>query len=513
MQCLGGKFMSSRHRRTWSWWKKPERIRARVRGFYSLLLTLIILGLQTGLHKRVLQLGRRTPSAEMAIIALGRWRGPALALLLALAIVLVVLPIGALVLQSHSLETYGVALARAGESVLRSVAFAAIAATLLTVFGFFWGYLAERRTLSIWWVNEWLALLLLALPGSVIGIGLIGLWNYPATNFIYADSCHPHSRLSREYAVLPMRTVSASIAAVPPSLEEAAWLSGAGWFATLRRIVAPLAGRGLLAAWLISYVFCIRDVAISIVVYPPGYDTLPVRILTLMANGAPSSHCGALHHSRGDHDSADRHRRPVDQVRREPPVSKIDFRSVTKLYRDRRVVDALSLVIESGERVVLFGPSGCGKSTTLLLAAGLVAPDSGEIDIDGKVASSARKILVPPRFRGVGMVFQDLALWPHLSVAENIAFGLRARRVPAAECDRRVHDVANLVGLGDYLKVRPGELSGGEQQRVALARALAPEPRVLLMDEPLSNWIPLSLADCARRSCDCMPSWPSPWSM
>ena len=252
------------------------------------LLTLIILGLQTGLHRRLLQLGRRTPSAEMVLIALGRWRATVLALLLALAIVLVVLPIGALVVQSHSLESYGTALARAGESLLRSVAFAAIAATLLTVFGFFWGYLAERRTLSIWWVNEWLALLLLALPGSVIGIGLIGLWNHPATNFIYASPAILILGYLAQYAVLPMGTVSAAIAAVPPSLEEAAWLSGAGWFATLRRIVAPLAGRGLLAAWLISYVFCIRDVGISIVVYPPGYDTLPVRILTLMANGAPS---------------------------------------------------------------------------------------------------------------------------------------------------------------------------------------------------------------------------------
>ncbi len=177
----------------------------------------------------------------------------------------------------------------------------------------------------------------------------------------------------------------------------------------------------------------------------------------------------------------------MGQVRREPPVSKIDFRSVTKLYRDRRVVDALSFLIESGERVVLFGPSGCGKSTTLLLIAGLVAPDSGEIRIDGKVASSTGKILVPPQARNVGMVFQDLALWPHMSVAENIAFGLRARRVPAVERDRRIRSIANLVGLGDYLKVRPGELSGGEQQRVALARALALEPRILLMDEPLSS--------------------------
>jgi ABC-type Fe3+ transport system permease subunit len=117
-----------------------------------------------------------------------------------------VLPIGALVVQSHSLETYWAALARAGESVLRSVAFAAIAATLLTVFGFFWGYLAERRTLSIWWVNEWLVLLLIALPGSVIGIGLIGLWNHPAISFIYASPAILILGYLAQYAVLPTRT-------------------------------------------------------------------------------------------------------------------------------------------------------------------------------------------------------------------------------------------------------------------------------------------------------------------
>ena len=168
-------------------------------------------------------------------------------------------------------------------------------------------------------------------------------------------------------------------------------------------------------------------------------------------------------------------------------MSNIEFRSVTKNYRNRRVIDALSFAIEAGERIVLFGPSGCGKSTTLLLVAGLTAPDSGDIRIDEKVASTARRIVVPPQSRGVAMVFQDLALWPHMSVADNVAFGLRARRVPAAERRRRIGDVANLVGLGDYLNVRPGELSGGEQQRVALARALVLEPRILLMDEPLSN--------------------------
>jgi ABC-type sugar transport system ATPase subunit len=168
-------------------------------------------------------------------------------------------------------------------------------------------------------------------------------------------------------------------------------------------------------------------------------------------------------------------------------MSAIEFRSVAKVYRARRVIDSLFLTIEAGERVVLFGPSGCGKSTTLLLIAGLVAPDSGEIWLDGKVVSTAGRIHAAPQSRGVGMVFQDLALWPHMSVAENIGFGLHARRVAAAECRRRIDDIASLVGLGDYLHVRPGELSGGEQQRVALARALALEPRFLLMDEPLSN--------------------------
>jgi len=168
-------------------------------------------------------------------------------------------------------------------------------------------------------------------------------------------------------------------------------------------------------------------------------------------------------------------------------MSAIEFCAVAKVYRAKRVIDALSFMIEAGERVVLFGPSGCGKSTTLLLIAGLIAPDAGEICLAGKVVSTAGRIHAAPQSRGVGMVFQDLALWPHMSVAENIGFGLRARGVAAAECRKRIDDIANLVGLGDHLHVRPGELSGGEQQRVALARALVLKPQLLLMDEPLSN--------------------------
>ena len=253
-----------------------------------LLVTLAVLGLQTRLHKRVLQLGGRAPRGEAAQIALGAWRLPLFALVLAFAVVVVAAPLGALAVQSASVETYRLALAGAGDSILRSLAYAAAGATLLAVLGFFLGYLAERRTLFLWWTNEWIALLLLALPGSVIGIGLISLWNTKATAFIYASPAILILGYLAQYAILPMRVVAASLHTVPRSLEQAAWLSGADWITTLRWIVAPLARRGLLAAWLISFVFALRDVAISIVVYPPGADTLPVRILTLMANGAPS---------------------------------------------------------------------------------------------------------------------------------------------------------------------------------------------------------------------------------
>jgi iron(III) transport system ATP-binding protein len=168
-------------------------------------------------------------------------------------------------------------------------------------------------------------------------------------------------------------------------------------------------------------------------------------------------------------------------------MSMIELRGVSKNYHGRRVIDTLSMKLEVGERVVLFGPSGSGKSTVLHLIAGLVIPDSGEILINEELVATAGRNLREPEQRGVGMVFQDLALWPHMTTAENIEFGLRARRVPAKERKERVRDIVNLVELGDYLDAKPGELSGGQQQRVALARTLALAPRIVLMDEPLST--------------------------
>jgi iron(III) transport system permease protein len=124
--------------------------------------------------------------------------------------------------------------------------------------------------------------------GTVIGIGLISLWNRPITNAIYASPAIIILGYLAQYAVLPTRMTAAILQRIPPSLEQAAQLCGASWFMTLQHIVAPLAKRGLIGAWIIGYIFCLRDLGITLVVYPPGFDTLPVRILTLMANAAPS---------------------------------------------------------------------------------------------------------------------------------------------------------------------------------------------------------------------------------
>ncbi len=151
-------------------------------------------------------------------------------------------------------------------------------------------------------------------------------------------------------------------------------------------------------------------------------------------------------------------------------------------FGDVVAVDGVSLEVAAGEFLTLLGPSGCGKTTTLRMIAGFETPTSGRIVLDGRDVTS-----LPPQGRGVGMVFQNYALFPHMDVAENVAFGLQARGAPRAEIPARVERALERVELGGYGKRRVQELSGGQQQRVALARAMAPEPRLLLLDEPLSN--------------------------
>ncbi|UWR56778.1 ABC transporter ATP-binding protein [Phaeobacter inhibens] len=165
------------------------------------------------------------------------------------------------------------------------------------------------------------------------------------------------------------------------------------------------------------------------------------------------------------------------------PAPRLEIRNLRRFFDGRAVVDDVSLQIQAGQVTCLLGPSGCGKSTTLRMIAGVEMQDSGEIYVDGKLICDT-VFRVPPERREIGLMFQDFALFPHLSVADNVAFGLKGSK---DEKRARVEELLRKVSLSQYIDEFPHQLSGGEQQRVALARALAPKPRIMLMDEPFSG--------------------------
>jgi iron(III) transport system ATP-binding protein len=168
----------------------------------------------------------------------------------------------------------------------------------------------------------------------------------------------------------------------------------------------------------------------------------------------------------------------------------ISIKGLSKSFgpRDEKfaAVSDLDLEIKDNQFITLLGPSGCGKTTTLRLIAGYIVPDAGTIHVDDKLVSSPGNVL-PPDSRGMGMVFQNYAVWPHKTVFENVVFGLKLRKIPAAEARRQVDEALAQVNLTGLAERYPNELSGGQQQRVALARSLVVEPEILLLDEPLSN--------------------------
>jgi ABC-type Fe3+/spermidine/putrescine transport system ATPase subunit len=165
----------------------------------------------------------------------------------------------------------------------------------------------------------------------------------------------------------------------------------------------------------------------------------------------------------------------------------VDVRNVSKGFATHQALDGVSLEVASRECLVILGPSGCGKTTLLRLIAGLDVPDVGEIWLNGVQVARPGRSLLAPHQRGIGFVFQDLALWPHLTVHQTLEFVLDSQRVPRSEHDGRVHEVLKLLRIDGFAVRYPHELSGGEQQRVALARALVGHPRLLLLDEPLSS--------------------------
>lgn len=251
-------------------------------------ITLLVLLLErVVLGERVYHLSPGTGGGEKPLIDLGAGRWGWAALIGACCLILAIGPLLALLVQSGSLHTYVIALELAGDSLIRSFLYSAIGATFLALIGLLLGYLIQTRALKLWRGIDLLTLFLFTLPGTVIGIGLVILWNRPVTNLVYGTAAIIVLGYIAKYTALTSRISSAAFALVPPSMEEAAQVAGAGWLRRFSYISVPLVRRGLFGSWLVGYIFCFRDLDISMIVYPAGHETFPVRIFTLMANGSP----------------------------------------------------------------------------------------------------------------------------------------------------------------------------------------------------------------------------------
>lgn len=252
------------------------------------VVTLFLLFLEAAfLRERTYQLRPSPEQEHLPMIALRAHRNWIFTLVAILGFIIVILPVVVLLIQSAGIEAYGEALSRAWASLLRSLLYAVIGATFLTMLGFFTGYIVQTKATRYWRSIDSITIFLFALPGTVIGIGLISLWNTPWTNFIYSTPVIIILGYLARYTALTSRISVTQLSQIPPSMEEAARVAGAGWFRRMFFIVAPLARRGLFAGWLVGYIFSLRDTSITMLVYPAGHETLPVRIFTLMANGSP----------------------------------------------------------------------------------------------------------------------------------------------------------------------------------------------------------------------------------
>lgn len=237
-------------------------------------------------RKKSYQLKPASDAGKALFIRLGCYRWWFFAAIGFLCLIIIVAPIIIVVIQSASVAAYSEAFARGGDSLQRSILYAMVGATGLSILGWFSGYLIYKKVPPFWRFVDSMTIFLLALPGTVIGIGLISLWNRPSTNFIYGTAAIIIIGYIAKYSALTSRITAATLSQIPPSMTEAAQMVGAKWWRRIMLILAPLAKRGLIAGWLVGYIFCLRDTGITMMIYPPGHDTLPVRIFTLMANGS-----------------------------------------------------------------------------------------------------------------------------------------------------------------------------------------------------------------------------------
>ena len=279
------------------------------------------------------------------------------------------------------------------------------------------------------------------------------------------------------------RLVTASLAGFDPTIEEAARNLGATPLTMFRRVTLPSIRPGIVAGALFGFVISFGNLEMSLFLVGAGRTTLPIAILQYLewkidptvaaVSVMQIALIGAAMLA------TDRYVK-ISQV--VLIMARLELTNLSKRYGEHAVVGGVTLDVADGEFLVLLGPSGCGKTTTLRMIAGFVEPSAGATRIGGTDVT-----YLPPWRRNTGMVFQSYALFPHMTVAENVAFGLEMRKLARPEIEARAREALRLVRLEGYASALPRQLSGGQQQRVALARALAIRPDVLLLDEPLSN--------------------------
>lgn len=251
-----------------------------------ILITIIVLAVEDlFLRESTFQL--REAHGQAVPIRLRGCRWPLFCIVTLLCFIFVLVPYTVIFARSGSLAVYGKAFAKAGDSLVRSVVLGVTGASILTVLGALSGYIIYKKALRFWRAMDTLTIFLFALPSTILGAGLVSMWNHPLTNIIYQTFAILLIGYIAQYTALTSRITVAAIAQIPPSMEQAAQAAGAGWARRMSLIILPLAKRGLIGGWIVGYIFCLRDTGISMMAYPPGGDTFTVRTFTLMANNPP----------------------------------------------------------------------------------------------------------------------------------------------------------------------------------------------------------------------------------
>ncbi len=237
-------------------------------------------------RERIHQVQTFSDRTALPPIDLGRFRVWMFSFVALLCIIVVLVPLLVLIARSSSVSVYIAAMEVASDSLLRSLLYAVLGASLLALIGFFAGYLIHHQAMPFWRTTDTLTIFLFALPSTVIGIGLTSMWNRPWTNFVYGTFAMIILGYLVKYTALTSRITASTLMLIPSLMEEAGQVAGLTWMRRIRTIVTPMAKKGILVSWLVGYIFCLRDLEITMMVYPPGHETLPVRIATLMANGS-----------------------------------------------------------------------------------------------------------------------------------------------------------------------------------------------------------------------------------